>query len=214
MSQLVLHQLAPSPNSAKVRIALGLKQIPCEIVSIDPTQREEVVRLSGQPRTPILVHDDRVIYDSFGILRYFDANFRRGPALFSTDRDGQGDIEKWELWTRTQLGEPVGAMFGQAFAPEPDAGVIRAANESFSKHLQRIEDTLAEHAHLRGEALDATDVTVAPFVHLGMIAPSEDQHPLIGFFAKNLRVPEHLERTRDWVRRIASHDVQPAFKPL
>ena len=51
-------------NNIKVRVALGFKEIPYEFRTIDPADRSEIVRLSGQHLTPVLVHGDRVLFDS------------------------------------------------------------------------------------------------------------------------------------------------------
>ncbi len=216
MSTLVLHQLAPSPNNVKVRIALGFKGVPCDLVSILPDDRDEIVRLSGQPRTPVLVDGDRVVYDSHAILRYLDANVRREPRLFSADYAEQGAIEQWELWARGPhgLGEPVGAMFGQAFLGDADPEVVRRANEVLAERLARVEETLADRPYLMGEHLTAADATVAAFVQVGMVAPDEENVAVIRFFAEHLHVPAGLERTRDWVRRVVAHDVAPVYRPL
>ena len=47
----------------KVRVALGYKGIAHEFRSIDPADRDGVVRLSGQHLTPVLVHGETVLFD-------------------------------------------------------------------------------------------------------------------------------------------------------
>ena len=89
---LTLYELPPSPNSIKIRLALGLKQIECERKVINPMDRATLVEVSGQPLAPVLVDSgperDRVVFDSFAIMRYLDANHRdQGPRLYSADRD-------------------------------------------------------------------------------------------------------------------------------
>ena len=89
-----LYQLSPSPNSIKVRLALGLKQIPCTLQDTNPADRTALVALSGQSLTPVLTDGDRVIYDSYAILRYLDANNpKAGPRLFSNERSEHKEIE-------------------------------------------------------------------------------------------------------------------------
>ena len=82
---LELYQIGGSPNNVRVRIALGFKglaydtwDLPMETGQF-PFDRSRLVELSGQPRTPVLKHGEVVIFDSGGILRYLEANFRDTP---------------------------------------------------------------------------------------------------------------------------------------
>ena len=47
---LRFHELAPSPNNTKVRMALRYKQVEFEAVAVDPGKgnRESVVEVSGE----------------------------------------------------------------------------------------------------------------------------------------------------------------------
>ena len=58
MSNLILHELTGSPNNVKVRIALGYKGLeydrrPLELNDF-PGDRSAVVKVSRQPRLPVL----------------------------------------------------------------------------------------------------------------------------------------------------------------
>ena len=55
MSQVVIYGFETS-NNFKVRIALGFKGIDYRFETIDPSDRAEIVRISGQPFTPVVVH--------------------------------------------------------------------------------------------------------------------------------------------------------------
>jgi glutathione S-transferase len=108
-----LYHLVGSPNCMKARIALAYKGLSYESNVIDPKDRSEVVKLSGQPFTPVLVHDDCVLFDSSAILRYLDANFRSTKPLFSSDYDTMRAIERMERFGRNELSEPIGIAFRQ-----------------------------------------------------------------------------------------------------
>ena len=71
-TNLILHELTGSPNSVKARIALGYKGLkydrkPVELSDF-PGNRDSVVKLSRQPRLPVLQHGQTVIFDSGAIL--------------------------------------------------------------------------------------------------------------------------------------------------
>ena len=99
---IVVHGFETS-NNMKVRVALGFKEIPYEFRAIDPRDRGEIVRLSGQHLTPVMVHGDTVLFDSAAILRYLEANFRDRPPLFGTSHREQWAIEDEELFARAIL---------------------------------------------------------------------------------------------------------------
>jgi len=216
---LTLHELPPSPNSIKIRLALGLKKIACELQTIDPTDptRASVVEVSGQPLAPVLVDStsdgDRVVFDSFAIMRYLDANFReQGPRLYSTDRDAIRAIEDWEGYARNSLGEVIGMIFGQAFAPESDPAVIARANVLLNERVARVEEALSQSDYLCGDAPNAADLTAAPFLLYGTLDPNEFSAGAEGFasiqafFANNLKLGE-APKTRAWIARVMALDV-------
>ena len=97
-------------NNMKVRIALGYKGIPYRFQSIDPGDRDEIVRLSGQYLTPVLIHGDRVVSDSGAILRYLDHAFADTPRLYGDSRTEQWAIEDEELFARAILAGPIMAI--------------------------------------------------------------------------------------------------------
>lgn len=199
---LRLHQLRPSPNTVKVRLALAYKGLAYEGVDIDPLDRASVVAVSGQPRAPVLEHGDVVVFDSGAILRYLDANFRdAGPRLFTEDYDGMGAIEEWERY-RFELGPPIGALFGQFRAGTADAAGAAAACAQLHAATARLEARLAEGPWLVGASPTAADFTVAPFARLGMLtAEAADGSPPLEFFREHLTLGEDRARTRDWVTR-------------
>lgn len=207
MSDLTLYELAPSPNSIKVRLALGLRKIPCALVPVNPMDRATVVELSGQPLTPVLKDRDRVVYDSYGILRYLDANFPGEPRLYSPERATQQAIEQWELHARTQLGACIGMIFNQLFSPEKDPSEIARANELLAERTDKIEAALADHPFLMGEAPNAADLSCASFTCYGLLDPAAwPEGSIQSYFAANLRLPARFERTAAWTARVLAFD--------
>ncbi len=140
---LELYQIGGSPNNLRVRIALGFKGLAYDTWDLPmgtgqfPFDRSRLVELSGQPRTPVLKHGEVVIFDSGGILRYLEANFRDTPRLFREDWAVHGEIEEWEHWVRVTLAPPIRAMFGQALAPavEINRAEVRSIEPSLISQL-------------------------------------------------------------------------------
>ena len=163
--------------------------------------------LSRQPRLPVLQHGETVIFDSGSILRYLEANFPNTPRIFRDDFQEHGEIEQWELFTRNQIGEPIGSLFNQAFSPEPDSAVIATANQMLNERTGVLEDKLSTGEFLVGEHLTAADIACASPLYLAdMSDKNADRHAIAAFFHKNLTLGDGREKTRAWIRRIFAYD--------
>lgn len=206
---ITLYDLAPSPNNVKVRLGLGFKSLRYERVAVDPADRTKVIEVSGQPRTPVLVHDDRVMFDSSAILRYLDANFRETPRLFSADYDEMGLIERWELFSKTDLAPAVGAVFGQFFGGQSDALALSSAASALARAAGEIERALEDgEGWLVGGRLTAADLCCAAFAFYGAIPATAAARwaPVGPFFEQHFRLAEGYPRTREWIARTIAFD--------
>ena len=204
---LKLHDLAPSPNNIKVRLALGYKKIPYERIPVQPgSDRADLVRLSGQPLSPVIEHGDTVLFDSGAILRYLEANFLDTPRLYSERRDEMKKIEEWEHWAGHEPAKSVGSCFAQLRAAQPDTEVLVKARAMLHTAADRIEATLADSDTLIPGRITAADIVIAPCLSLGMITePELQQMPFLKFFVEHFRLEGH-PRTRDWVGRLMAYD--------
>ena len=162
---VVVHGFETS-NNMKVRVALGFKGIPYEFRSIDPADRTEIVRLSGQHLTPVLVHDDRVLFDSAAILRYLEANFRDRAPLFGTNHGEQWAIEDLELFARATLAGPLMEIVHHRVSggKADDAMRARCAGE-FARAASTLIEALSGREWLVGDRMSAADVTAAAVIY-------------------------------------------------
>lgn len=201
-----LYHLAASPNCMKARIALRYKGIDYEPIAVNPNDRSEVIRISGQPLTPVLVHGNTVLFDSGAILRYLDANFRDTKPLFSADGRAMREIERWEAWGRSTAMAPVGIVFSQFFAETSDPAELRRASELAREAAGQIERQIGDGDWLVGDRMTAADVTAAPPLWYSMLEPRPEMDPIAAFFARHLQIGEGRDRTRAWVRKVMRHD--------
>ena len=209
--KLKLYQIAGSPNNIRIRLALAYKGLAYETEDLEltefPGDRSRIVELSGQPRMPVLQHGETVIFDSWSILRYLDANFRDTPKLYSDDYVTFGEIESWEQVARSQLGEPVGMIYQQVMAPQCDDSVCKTACELMNERTSAIEGKLSEYPFLMGEDLTAADLACAPLINLAMLTDSQAAtSPIKAFFQAKLKIGEDRERTKSWVERVIAFD--------
>jgi glutathione S-transferase len=215
MSDLTLYQLGASPNSIKVRLALSAKKLPFETVECDPMDRAKVLEVSGQPLLPVLKDGDRVIYDSYAIMRYVEANWRDNePRLFDAgDRERMHKIEEWELFARTQLGECLGMVVRTAFSSNEDfnaasppaaaAEVFATAKRLMGERIRKLEEQLNKSAFLMStDGPNAADLTCAPFAKYGFVDDAPEGS-ISAIFAKHTRLPDsEYPKVVAWLAKI------------
>jgi len=212
MSQaIILHELPPSPNNLKVRMALGFKGIPYTRKPLEMSEafgdRSEIIALSGQPRTPVLQHGETVMFDSNGIIRYLEANVKREPSLFTTDYAEFGELEKWEQFARTRMSPSIGALFGMALSDGGSPAANAEANASFYEVTGELEEHLSGRDFLVCDRTTSADLAVVAVASLAVLTDSAaEQSPLLGYFKKNLQLGEGREKTRAWIERHLAYD--------
>jgi len=152
-------------NNMKVLAALGHKGLPYEFRAIDPADRSEIIRISGQFLTPVLIDGTTVLFDSSAIMRYLDANFPDTPKLYGSSSDEQWEIEDWERFGRGSLAEPMmDVVHASRSGREVSPGMLADAGQAFERALHRLEARLDGRRFIVGDALSAADITCAAVI--------------------------------------------------
>jgi glutathione S-transferase len=164
-TELAIHGFETS-NNIKVRVALGFKGIPYTFHAIDPAHRDEILRISGQRLTPIMVHGDRVLFDSAAILRYLEANFPGRPRLFGASVAEQWAMEDMELFARHTLAAPMMEIVHHRVSggTVDDAMQARCA-AAFQQAASKLMEKLAGREWLVGASMSVADVTAAAVMY-------------------------------------------------
>ena len=182
-----------SSNNMKVRVACRYKSIPYTFETIDPSDRSEIERLSGQPLTPLLLHGDRVLFDSAAILRYLDANFSGTKRLFDGNRETMYEIESWEAFARRELAAPLLSVIRKRHAGTEQPTTVEEASRRFASVTESLEQRLGGRQWLVDDRLTAADVTAAPVVF----------RSLSGGFVDS---PPGREQMLEWTERVMALD--------
>ena len=183
-------------NNFKVRIALGYKGLDYTFHAVTPSDRERIVELSGQHLTPVLVHGDRVVFDSAAILRYLDVAFPATPKLFGATMAEQWAIEDLELFARAILAGPMMELVHtKVLGGAPDDAMRRRCTDDFTRAVERLIGTLGNRPWLVGDAMSAADITAAAVMFR---VRSAELFPL----------PDAAASLVDWEARVLAHDGQ------
>jgi len=181
-------------NNMKVRVTLGYKEIPYVFNKIDPMDRDELVRLSGQHLTPVMLHGQSVLFDSAAILRYLDANFRDGPSLFGTSHREQWEIEDWELFARVTLAGPLmEVVHHRVHGGTVDDAMQARCAQAFADAATRLIEALEGREWLVGDRMTAADITAAAVMYRIRAA---------GLF----EMPAGIESIGGWIDRVMAYD--------
>lgn len=165
MAEVLIHGFETS-NNMKVRVALGYKGIDYEFRAIEPRDRTEILRISGQYLTPVMVHGDRVLFDSAAILRYLDATFRDTPRLFGSSHAEQWAIEDEELFARAILAGPMmEVVHHRVGGGTVDDAMKKRCSNTFAEAATALAERKGDRTWLVGDAMSAADVTAGAVMY-------------------------------------------------
>lgn len=195
---VVIHGFETS-NNMKVRVALGFKGIPYEFRTIDPRDRGEIVRISGQHLTPVMQHGDTVLFDSAAILRYLESNFPDTPRLFGTSHAEQWAIEDHELFARVTLAGPMMELVHHRVGGGTvDDEMHERTSRNFAVAAGMLCEAFGEGQWLVGESMTAADVTAGAVMYrirkAEMFEMPEAVDCLAGWIDRVMAYDAHLER--------------------
>jgi glutathione S-transferase len=200
MSDIVLHGFPVSSNTHRVRLMLSLLGVPFEERMVNLVTGEhlkpEFTTLNPQQKVPALIHDGRVLTESYAILLYLAQTFGgdQASAWWPSDPAQQAEVASWMFFTANELHNGIGLARNERAFRIPSAGDYAA--ERGRKSLAWIEAHLADREWLELGRPTLADVSVYPFV---AVAP-EAGLPLDGYPA--------IQR---WVARLGA---LPGFLPM
>lgn len=199
-----LIEFKSSPNCLRVRMACRYKNISVTSVEIDPLDRREVEKLSGQKTVPVLIDGGKILDDSTTILRYLDKKFP-DPPLFPAQGEELAKNEILVEWGNEVFRRSVEEMFKEAFKKETerDADKIQKASRNYNRHLRLLEKWLStETAYLAGERITASDIIIYPFVTYAILPEKLKDHPLYGLHYTHFALPDPCPFLKNWLQRL------------
>lgn len=202
-----------SPNCARVRIALGYKEIPFEMEEMSAADRSPMLRAANWPLVPVLLDGEIAMRDSEAILHYLESNYRDGPALTpgTVEEIRRGEALRDDLLHR--LRPTIRVLYREAAkqpAERTPAALSRVQSE-LEDTLARIEDALGGRPFLLGDGMSLYDVVLA--CALTPARAREDyaaQSPMWAFFREHLSIPQRFHNVNGWLDRVLAYDREAA----
>ena len=198
---LRLYRIPFSTNVERIALALAHKGIPVEYVEIDPDDRSEVVRVSGQELVPVLVDGDRVLSDSPVILEHLEERFPE-PALLPADSARRAEIRFFLDWFNQIWKRAPNLIVVEEQKPEPDRARIAELEGRIAGSLSRFEDLLTGRDYLFGDALTLGDMTAFPFLKYAAVWEEGDEHRFHEILRDAMPLGGRYPRLEAWIRRM------------
>jgi glutathione S-transferase len=198
---LRLYRIPFSTNVERVALALAHKGIEAEHVDVDPADRSEVVRVSGQELVPVLVDGDRVLSDSPVILDYLEERFPE-PPLYPSDPARRAEMRVFLDWFNRLWKRAPNLIAAEEEKPEPDRERIRELERQIADALPVFEDLLTGRDYLFGDGLTVADVTAFPFLKYAVLRTDGDPDRFHEILRDTMRLDGRAPRLEAWIQRI------------
>lgn len=185
-----------STNVERVSLALAHKGVDAEPVLVDPEDRSEVVRVSGQDLVPVADLDGEIVADSPAILRRIE-ELHPDPPLWPAAPARRAEVDVFIDWFNR-----VWKIAPNAIAAGDD---IDSHTAEMSRALDLFEALLDGRPYLFGDELSAADCIAFPFLRYAtMRDPADDE-----LFHRVLEDYQPLDGAHPnlaaWIERVNGH---------
>jgi glutathione S-transferase len=164
-----LYQFPICPFSRKVRLMLGEKGVPHELVRESPwLRRDEFLDMNPAGQTPVLVDEKgTILIDSNAICEYFEETIEKSPMIPGTAANRAEVRRLIALLDDKLYGEVVGPLLEERMKKRlvsrdpPDTRALREAMKIANGHLDYLDYLLDHRRWLAGPVLSLADLTAA-----------------------------------------------------
>jgi glutathione S-transferase len=200
LSGLRVYRIPFSTNVERVALALAHKGVGVEWIDVDPDDRSEVVRVSGQELVPVVEHDGQVLTDSPVILEYLEERYPERP-LLPADPARRAEVRVFCAWFNRVWKLAPNAIVAEEARTRADAARIAALGEELRGTRDLFEELLAGRDFLLGE-LSLADVTAFPFLKYAVLWQEGDPDRFHEVLREWLAVDGGYPRLEAWIHRL------------
>jgi glutathione S-transferase len=189
-----------STNVERVALALGHKGLATEWVDVDPADRSEVERLSGQSLVPVLELDGRVLVDSTAIIEELE-RLHPEPRLYPTNPARRAEVEVFVDWFNRVWKRPPNDLEAELGKAEPDPAVVERLGAEITNALSRFESLLAGRHYLFGD-FGVADCMAFPFLKYAVLYDPADEELFHRILVEHQRLEARYPRLEAWIRSV------------
>jgi len=193
-----------STNVERVSLALAHKGVTAEPVVVDPEDRAEVVRVSGQELVPVADFDGEIVADSPAILRRLE-ELHPDPPLWPSAPSRRAELDLFVDWFNRVWKVAPNAIAEMLEGDAPDQFAIDVHTAEMAAALNAFEALLDGRSYLFGDALSAADCVAFPFLkYAAMRDPADDElfHRVLDDYQT---LGDAHPRLHEWIARVDAH---------
>lgn len=195
-----LWRIPLSTNVERVALALGHKGLAAEWVDVDPADRSEVERLSGQPLVPVLELDGRILVDSTAIIEELE-RLHPQPPLYPADPARCAEVGIFVDWFNRVWKRPPNELEAELSKADPDEATVERLGAEIAGALGRFEALLDGRDHLFGE-FGVADCIAFPFLKYAVLHDPGDEELFHRVLVEHQRLDGRYPRLEAWIRRV------------
>lgn len=203
-----LYYAQRSPYARKVRIVLAEKNLPCELIETDISNKSpEFLKLSPIGKVPVLVDENgTTVWDSTQIVEYLDETYPQ-PSFYPSDSpDGDSCAARSARLRCRQLEEIADTLADNAVSltmevrkgDKADANLQAKYQSLIDRLLLFLDEQLATSSYLLGTEWTAADIAAVSALGYYTLRFGEDwqqKYLRLGQWFKNLHQRESIQST-------------------
>jgi glutathione S-transferase len=189
-----------STNVERVALALGHKGLTVDWIDVEPADRSEVERISGQPLVPVLEVDGRVIADSTAIIEELE-RLHPSPPLYPADPARRAEVEVFVDWFNRVWKGPPNQLEAELSSADPDRETVDRLGTEISGALDRFEGLLHSRDYLFGD-FGVADCIAFPFLKYAVLHDPDDDELFHRILVDHQRLDGRYPRLEAWIQRV------------
>jgi maleylacetoacetate isomerase len=164
-----------STNVERLALAIAHKGVETEAIEVDPDDRQEIVRVSGQELVPVADFDGEIVADSAVIMRRLE-ELHPDPPLWPADRARRAEMDIFIDWFNRVWKVAPNAIAEAIEGGHPDQFALDAHATEMAAALDAFEALLDGRPYLFGDGLSAADCVAFPFLKYAAVRdPADDE---------------------------------------
>jgi glutathione S-transferase len=193
-----------STNVERVSLALGHKGLSVEPVMVDPDDRAEVIRVSGQELVPVADFDGEVVVDSPAIVRRLE-ELHPDPPLWPPVRSRRAELDVFIDWFNRVWKVAPNAIAEMLEGDAADQFAIDAHASEMAAALHAFEALLDGRPYLFGDTLSAADCIAFPFMKYAAVRDPTDDELFHRVLDDYQQLGDAHPNLAAWIERVDAH---------